>query len=179
MPLIEGKSKKSFSKNVSTEMHAGKPQKQSLAIAYAMKRKAAQKKAHGGMIEEEEMESGYEPGEHDGEEHYDQYAHGDMVGRIMHKRYAQGGEIELEDIHHPGAIVADEGEDELSHMADGKENDFDFLATGDHHLDEENHNSGADDGDMIGDHQEDEDRHDMVKRIMRQRSMKQHNPRPA
>lgn len=44
MPLIEGKSKKSFEKNIETEMHAGKPQKQSLAIAYAMKRKAEHNK---------------------------------------------------------------------------------------------------------------------------------------
>ena len=49
MPLISGKSPQSFSKNVATEMHAGKPQKQSLAIAYAMKRRAAKKKmAYGG-----------------------------------------------------------------------------------------------------------------------------------
>jgi hypothetical protein len=50
MPLIKGKSQKSFEKNVSTEMHAGKPQKQSLAIAFNMQRKAKKKKAHGGEI---------------------------------------------------------------------------------------------------------------------------------
>lgn len=49
MPLIKGKSDKAFSKNVKTEMHHGKPQKQALAIAYATKR-AAQRKAKGGMI---------------------------------------------------------------------------------------------------------------------------------
>ena len=49
MPLIAGKSPKSFSKNVATEMNAGKPQKQSLAIAYAMK-KRAKKMAKGGAI---------------------------------------------------------------------------------------------------------------------------------
>jgi hypothetical protein len=51
MPLIHGKSEKSFSKNIATEMEHGKPQKQALAIAYAIKR-AAQKKFKGGMIEE-------------------------------------------------------------------------------------------------------------------------------
>lgn len=51
MPLIKGKSKKSFSKNVETEMKAGKPQKQSLAIAFAMKRKAPKKMADGGSID--------------------------------------------------------------------------------------------------------------------------------
>jgi hypothetical protein len=43
MPLVKSKSKKAFSKNVSTEMHAGKPQKQALAIAYSVKRKAKKK----------------------------------------------------------------------------------------------------------------------------------------
>lgn len=50
MPLMPGKSKKAFSKNVSTEMNAGKPQDQALAIAYSVKRKNKQKKAHGGEI---------------------------------------------------------------------------------------------------------------------------------
>ena len=40
MPLITGKSPESFSKNVETEMEAGKPQKQAVAIAYAKKREA-------------------------------------------------------------------------------------------------------------------------------------------
>ena len=38
MPLEEGKSKAAFSHNVETEMNAGKPQKQAVAIAYAKKR---------------------------------------------------------------------------------------------------------------------------------------------
>lgn len=50
MPLIKSKSKKAFGKNVAAEMHAGKPQKQSLAIAYSIQRKS--KKAYGGKIDE-------------------------------------------------------------------------------------------------------------------------------
>lgn len=51
MPLIQGKSKKAFSENVKTEMEHGKPQKQSLAIAYSVKRKNARKKmASGGEV---------------------------------------------------------------------------------------------------------------------------------
>lgn len=52
MPLVKGSSKKSFSKNVETEMKAGKSQPQSLAIAYSIKRKSAAKKkmAEGGAI---------------------------------------------------------------------------------------------------------------------------------
>jgi len=48
MPLIKGKSEKAFKKNIETEMHHGKPQKQALAIAYSMKRRA-KKMADGGM----------------------------------------------------------------------------------------------------------------------------------
>lgn len=43
MPLNRSKSKKAFSENISTEMHAGKPQKQAIAIAYSVKRKSAKK----------------------------------------------------------------------------------------------------------------------------------------
>jgi len=38
MPLVKGKkakSKKGFSENIRREMHAGKPQKQAVAIAYS------------------------------------------------------------------------------------------------------------------------------------------------
>lgn len=48
MPLSRGKSKKAFSHNVEAEMHAGKPQKQALAIAYSMQRRS-KKMAKGGM----------------------------------------------------------------------------------------------------------------------------------
>jgi hypothetical protein len=43
MPLKKSKSKKAFSENIKTEMKSGKPQKQSVAIAYAVKRKAEHK----------------------------------------------------------------------------------------------------------------------------------------
>ena len=39
MPLKQGKSEKAFEHNLKAEMHAGKPQKQALAIAYNVKRK--------------------------------------------------------------------------------------------------------------------------------------------
>lgn len=43
MPLEKGKSKKAFEKNIKTEVKAGKPVKQAVAIAYSEK-KAAKKR---------------------------------------------------------------------------------------------------------------------------------------
>ena len=40
MPLMKSTSKKAFSKNVKAEIAAGKPVKQAVAIAYAVKRDA-------------------------------------------------------------------------------------------------------------------------------------------
>lgn len=44
MPLVKSPSKNAFRKNIKTEMAHGKPQKQAVAIAYSVKRKAAAKK---------------------------------------------------------------------------------------------------------------------------------------
>ena len=44
MPLSKGKGKKAFSSNVKAEMAAGKPQKQAVAIAYSVQRKAGKKR---------------------------------------------------------------------------------------------------------------------------------------
>jgi hypothetical protein len=43
MPLKKSVSKPAFRANVKAEMAAGKPQKQAVAIAYAVKREAAKK----------------------------------------------------------------------------------------------------------------------------------------
>ena len=43
MPLAKGKSKKTISKNVKTEMEHGKPQKQAVAIALNTARKSGAK----------------------------------------------------------------------------------------------------------------------------------------
>lgn len=50
MPLSHGKSKKAFEHNIKAEIGAGKPKDQALAIAYAVKRKAAHKMAQGGAV---------------------------------------------------------------------------------------------------------------------------------
>lgn len=44
MPLKKSSSKKAFKENIRKEIHAGKPVKQAVAIAYATKRKAQGKK---------------------------------------------------------------------------------------------------------------------------------------
>ena len=48
MPLIKSKSEKAFKSNLKAEMAAGKPQKQAVAIAYDVQRRA--KKADGGGL---------------------------------------------------------------------------------------------------------------------------------
>lgn len=44
MPLRKGYSKKTISANIRREMHAGKPQKQAIAIAMSVARKAKAKR---------------------------------------------------------------------------------------------------------------------------------------
>ena len=44
MPLTKSTSKKAFKENISQEVAAGKPPKQAVAIAYAVKREAAKTK---------------------------------------------------------------------------------------------------------------------------------------
>ena len=55
MPLIKSKSDKAFKKNIATEVKAGKPVKQAVAIAYSTKR--ASKKAGGGLVDPRNFDS--------------------------------------------------------------------------------------------------------------------------
>lgn len=47
MPLTKSPSKQAFEKNIKAEIKAGKPPKQAVAIAYSVKREAAQKAPKG------------------------------------------------------------------------------------------------------------------------------------
>lgn len=47
MPLKKSKSKKAFKENIKTEVKAGKPVKQAVAIAYAEKKRANKGKNNG------------------------------------------------------------------------------------------------------------------------------------
>lgn len=44
MPLTKSKSKKAFVKNLKTELRAGAPRKQALAIAYSVQRRSKKRK---------------------------------------------------------------------------------------------------------------------------------------
>lgn len=57
MPLLKGKSDKAFKHNVSVEYKIGKPLKQSLAIAYSMKKKSPKHLAKGGQLTNDNYES--------------------------------------------------------------------------------------------------------------------------
>lgn len=48
MPLISSTSRPAFSENIKREIAAGKPQKQAVAIAYAIRRRVAEKGAKSG-----------------------------------------------------------------------------------------------------------------------------------
>lgn len=90
MPLIHSGSKKAMSENIKREMHAGKPQKQAIAIAYAIKRR---KKAAGGEVKAEHEASMHEPhvAEHGLE--------GPNSNRKMHPM-AAGGEVHASSARH-------------------------------------------------------------------------------
>lgn len=135
------------------------------------KNKSEHKMAEGGFVEEEE-ESGYMPRPEEHPDHMDAHPvenqddHEDMVGRIMKKRmmhsqrYSEGGRVA----------------NDTPPDSEFEPNQFDDLVKDD---DLEEHYTSANSGDEIGNHQEDEDRRDIIARIMKSRRLKDKNPRPA
>lgn len=145
MPLIRSASKEAFKENFKTETDAGKPMKNSLAIAYAMKKR---KMAKGGMVEEnEKLHPEHEP--------MDQGRAASIVHAIMasKKGYAHGGMVE-EDEHDSSEDQAEES----SHADDT------FL-TGEHDVDDSP--DGMEMSEIGGDEDEDKEKN-MMSRIMGQ-----------
>lgn len=148
--------------------------KQSIAIAHAMKKRA--KKSFLG----EEKASGFE--DHEGNDVKSGVGHellgqhgaheegaGDsnavppLIMKIMMGRpqgFSEGGKV----------ANSDEAE------ADFSPNEFDDLHLRD---DLEEHETGANSGDEISDEQEDHDRKDIIKKVMKSRAKKDRNPSPA
>jgi hypothetical protein len=132
--------------------------KHNLAAKHEDDKNLNQHKAHGGEIHIDIDSHNME----EEEEEHEHMAHGDIVSRVLAKHYSKGG------------VIANEGEGLLSHMADGKPNNFDDLVLDDH-LESTQHDFGEHDGDAREDH----DRHDIVKRVMRSLAKKDRLPHPA
>lgn len=149
MPLEHGKSKAAFQHNLKQEIHHGKPLKQSLAIAYSMKKKA-KKMAHGGAVEALDTDDRLLS-----EEDYATEDSDDIVSQIMRERHMS-----------KGGMVANDTEDG---RADLESAQYDDLVNRD---DLEFSYTGENSGDELSSPGEDERRDDMVAEIMRQRKMK-------
>lgn len=93
------------------------------------------------------------------------YSHGGVTeGYDKHMRYAEGGRVANED----------------EEITDKMPAQYDDLHLDDHLDDDGKANyTGANSGDELGDKQEDEDRKDIVARIMHSRSKRDRMPRPA
>lgn len=102
MPLMKRRSKKAFEHNVKAEMHAGKPQDQSLAIAYSIKRKA--KKASGGTVESGSPDMNMTDGgkvkdivsiheDYPGKQYTKTFEDVSREKRLKRKKLADGGEV--------------------------------------------------------------------------------------
>jgi hypothetical protein len=105
MPLIKGKSKEAMSKNIATEMHAGKPQKQAVAIAYAVRRKHMAKGGLAGEMASRASEDIHdadcmcencmnEGGEVMNEKLHPHYEPESLAHEVRARKMAKGGNVE-------------------------------------------------------------------------------------
>lgn len=103
MPLSQSPGKKAFGKNIAAEMDAGKPMKQSLAIAYSIKRKNQKKKmATGGPVEPKPLK--VEPVEKkDSRPLNVEPLIGDKRDDLDDNQYADGGEVDYEQYDEPAS----------------------------------------------------------------------------
>jgi len=157
MPLIQGKSKKAFKENMETEMDAGKPQKQALAIAYSVQRKnKAKKMAEGGEVKTLGDMIGYPKAMAEGgevEEHYDSIA-----DAILRKK--KSGQADLQENANEHLNL----EDDLNFDAARKDTYYDLDQM------EEQPEESNEHGDKLED--SDEDDMDMISSIRRKMKAK-------
>lgn len=111
MPLLQGSSKESFKHNLNAEMKAGKPMKQSLAIAYAVKRR--NKKSSGGM-------ASYAKGGEVNEKLHPSYEPSSIVKAMRAKKMSEGGMVEddphLPEGHNMDDFLSDEEDSEAINL---------------------------------------------------------------
>lgn len=100
MPLIKRASKKALSKNIETEMHAGTPQKQALAIAFNTQRQARKKMAFGGEFMGKKDSQPAQPAPRPSDDQSNTEAAMDSIRKAFGPKkakggmmYAEGGEI--------------------------------------------------------------------------------------
>lgn len=98
MPLKHGKSKKTLQENIRTEIRHGKDPKQAAAIAYSVRRKAMQKMAEGGEVEEKPLTGMQRAGralDAIGSSMADKEPHFKPQQKQKPKKMAQGGPVPL------------------------------------------------------------------------------------
>ena len=131
MPLIKSPSKQAMSKNIATEMDAGKPQKQSIAIAYSVGRRAAKKKkmAEGGEINFHDERRVSED---------EQEARGKRM--LDDESLSHSPELDARDEHH---VTEDDSDEREMHIMDAKPRSHaaELSATEEHRVGEDDEDS--------------------------------------
>jgi hypothetical protein len=138
MPLIKRASKKALSKNIETEMHAGTPQKQALAIAFNTQRQARKKMAFGGEFMGKKDSQPAQPAPRPSDDQSNTEAAMDSIRKAFGPKkakggmmYAEGGEIRAGS-HRPNAD--DEDEREMSMMEGASREHSQELDARDEHM---------------------------------------------
>lgn len=132
MPLIKSKSKKAFESNLKEELSEGKPKAQSLAIAYAMKKRNAKHMSRGGPVTAAD-EFSQEPIDSLKSEYSARDKHTPSkatVDRDQAQVYAQGGMVSDSDEHYSSiadAILAKKRNNGLENNANELPNYYDDL----------------------------------------------------
>lgn len=122
--------------------------------------------SEGGEVEKDKVEGMIDKilGRHDDEYEEDEGEDGeddeDIIARILSKHYSEGGQVA----------------NDTSPEADSKPNEFDDLVLRD---DLEDHYTGENSGDELGNEELDSEDEDIISRIMRSRMKKDRNPSVA